>query len=37
MGWSDIGSLTAGRRADLVVVDSDVEPVCVLRGGDWVV
>lgn len=36
MGWSDIGSLTAGRRADLVVVDSDVEPVRVLRGGHWV-
>ena len=37
MGWSDIGSLTAGRRADLVVVDGDVEPVRVLRGGHWVV
>ena len=36
MGWSDIGSLTAGRRADIVVVDSDVDLVCVLRGGHWV-
>jgi N-acetylglucosamine-6-phosphate deacetylase len=36
MGWSDVGSLAAGRRADLVVVDGDFEPVGVLRGGHWV-
>ena len=36
MGWSDVGSLAAGGRADLVVVDGDFEPVCVLRSGHWV-
>ena len=36
MGWSDVGSLTAGRRADLVVVEGDFEPVGVLRSGHWV-
>jgi N-acetylglucosamine-6-phosphate deacetylase len=36
MGWNDVGSLAAGGRADLVVVDDDVEPVRVLRGGRWV-
>ena len=36
MGWSDVGSLVAGRRADLVVVGDELEPVRVLRGGHWV-
>jgi N-acetylglucosamine-6-phosphate deacetylase len=36
MGWTDLGVLEAGRRADLLVVDDELEPVCVLRGGSWV-
>ncbi len=36
LGRSDVGSLTAGRRADLVVVEGDFEPVGVLRSGHWV-
>ncbi|MEP6649733.1 MAG: amidohydrolase family protein [Lapillicoccus sp.] len=36
MGWGDVGVLEAGRRADLLAVDDDYEPVCVLRGGQWV-
>ena len=36
MGWRDVGSLSVGHRADLVVVDDDIAPVGVLRGGLWV-
>jgi N-acetylglucosamine-6-phosphate deacetylase len=36
MGWTDVGALEAGGRADLVVVDDGYEPVRVLRGGAWV-
>ena len=36
MSWSDVGALEAGRRADLLVVDDDLQPVCVLRAGEWV-
>ncbi len=36
MGWGDVGALAAGRRADLVAVDDDLQPVRVLRAGRWV-
>jgi N-acetylglucosamine-6-phosphate deacetylase len=36
MGWTDVGALEAGRRADLLVVDDVLEPVGVLRAGTWV-
>lgn len=36
MGWTDVGTLEAGRRADLVVVDDGYQPVRVLRAGAWV-
>jgi N-acetylglucosamine-6-phosphate deacetylase len=36
MGWSDVGALEAGRRADVLVVDDALEPVRVLRSGRWV-
>jgi N-acetylglucosamine-6-phosphate deacetylase len=36
MGWTDVGALEAGRRADLLVVDDVLEPVRVLRAGTWV-
>jgi N-acetylglucosamine-6-phosphate deacetylase len=36
MGWGDVGALEPGRRADLMVVDDDYEPVRVLRAGAWV-
>jgi N-acetylglucosamine-6-phosphate deacetylase len=35
MGWSDVGALEAGRRADLLVVDDALEPVHVMRAGAW--
>ena len=35
MGWSDVGRLAPGRRADLLAVDDDLQPVCVLRSGRW--
>ena len=36
MGWTDVGALEAGRRADLLVVDDGYQPVRVLRAGAWV-
>jgi N-acetylglucosamine-6-phosphate deacetylase len=36
MGWTDVGALEAGRRADLLLVDDRYEPVRVLRAGAWV-
>jgi N-acetylglucosamine-6-phosphate deacetylase len=36
MGWGDVGALAPGRRADMVAVDDDLQPVCVLRAGRWV-
>ncbi len=33
LGRSDLGALEAGRRADMVVVDNDLRPVRVIRGG----
>jgi N-acetylglucosamine-6-phosphate deacetylase len=35
-GLSDVGALEAGRRADLVVLDDDLEVVRVMRAGAWV-
>ena len=35
MGWTDVGALEAGRRADLVVVEDALEPVQVIRAGAW--
>lgn len=36
LGRGDVGGLVAGLRADLVVVDGDLHPVRVLRGGEQV-
>jgi N-acetylglucosamine-6-phosphate deacetylase len=36
VGLSDVGSLTPGLRADLVVVDDDLRPVRVMRAGRWI-
>jgi N-acetylglucosamine-6-phosphate deacetylase len=33
---SEVGALTVGRRADLLVLDSGLEPVAVMRRGQWV-
>ncbi len=35
-GLTDVGALEAGRRADLVVLDADLEVVRVMRAGAWV-
>lgn len=35
LGLGEVGSLTAGRRADLVVFDDDLYPVSVMRSGRW--
>jgi N-acetylglucosamine-6-phosphate deacetylase len=34
-GLDDVGALEAGRRADLVVLDEDLEVVRVMRAGAW--
>ncbi|WP_407344208.1 N-acetylglucosamine-6-phosphate deacetylase [Pengzhenrongella phosphoraccumulans] len=36
LGRRDIGALEVGRRADVVVVDSDLRPVRVMRAGEWI-
>jgi N-acetylglucosamine-6-phosphate deacetylase len=36
LGLADRGTLRAGLRADLVVLDGDLSPAGVLRGGSWV-
>lgn len=36
VGWNGIGSLRRGRRADLVVLDSELEVGRVMAGGAWV-
>lgn len=36
VGRSDVGALTAGRRADVVVVTPDLRPVRVARAGVWI-
>ena len=35
LGLTDVGALTAGRRADLVHLDDDLEVVAVMRAGEW--
>ncbi|MEZ0448974.1 N-acetylglucosamine-6-phosphate deacetylase [Cellulomonas sp. ICMP 17802] len=35
LGRRDLGALAAGRRADLVLVDDELRPLRVLRGGAW--
>ena len=35
-GLDDVGALEAGRRADLVVLDDDLQVVRVMRAGVWV-
>lgn len=36
LGWSDVGRLAPGCRADLVALDADLTVQAVLRGGGWV-
>jgi len=36
MGWEDVGRLEAGRRADLVGLDDDLQVQGVMRAGLWV-
>jgi N-acetylglucosamine-6-phosphate deacetylase len=36
IGRHDVGALEPGRRADLVVLDSDLRVLRVMRGGAWV-
>jgi N-acetylglucosamine-6-phosphate deacetylase len=36
LGLHDVGSLTAGLRADVLVVDDDLRPQRVMRAGEWV-
>ena len=35
MGLTGVGSLAAGQRADVVVVDDDLRPTRVMRRGSW--
>ena len=35
LGLDDVGAIEPGRRADLVVLDEDLEVVRVMRGGAW--
>jgi N-acetylglucosamine-6-phosphate deacetylase len=37
LGLSDVGALVTGRRADLVVLDHDLDVQRVMRGGVWLV
>ncbi|MEK9664495.1 MAG: amidohydrolase family protein, partial [Candidatus Nanopelagicales bacterium] len=37
LGLGDRGSLAVGQRADLVLLDDDLEVERVMRGGDWVI
>ena len=37
LGWSDVGRLAPGCRADLVALEADLSVRAVLRGGGWVV
>lgn len=36
LGLHDVGSLQAGLRADLVVLDRNLAPTAVMAGGEWV-
>ncbi len=36
LGLDDVGRLTPGARADLVLLDDDLDPVHVMRAGAWV-
>lgn len=36
LGLAGVGGLVAGHRADVVVVDDELRPLRVLRGGEWV-
>lgn len=36
LGLDDVGALVAGRRADLVLLDDDLQVQRVMRCGDWV-
>ena len=36
LGLSDVGELTPGRRADVLVTDTDLHPAAVLHAGRWV-
>ncbi len=36
LGLDDVGSLTVGLRADVLVVDDDLRPQHVMRAGEWV-
>ena len=37
IGLPDVGSLAAGQRADVLVVDDDLRPTRVMRRGSWLV
>jgi len=34
-GWDDVGAIETGRRADLVVLDADLNLQKVMRAGEW--
>jgi len=36
LGLDDVGQLTPGRRADLVVLDGGLQLRAVMRAGDWI-
>ncbi|MGU3434884.1 N-acetylglucosamine-6-phosphate deacetylase [Actinomycetes bacterium M1A6_2h] len=36
LGLGDVGRIEVGARADIVVTDADLQPVRVMRSGDWV-
>ena len=35
LGRADVGRLTPGARADVLVTDADLVPTAVLRAGRW--